>query len=560
MKIEHFLSPVRKVTGENQEASFLLSNKIGDYFWFHSLPSSRYEGWFCRKDEKMYRLIESIKVEDGGEVKEIENGFNHIERKRENVDELFYLSESSHSFIYELNKEATIEVYFDVRESYSSSPTKHYNLKKENGFLVLEFDPHFFLAIKCEEGENIEEIINREYSYDKKRNSLPFEREVLKGVRLKGARFIFTFADNKKEAIREAGKVFMRGVIYKDEEVSLLCAKNSLSNLLISKEKGVYAGLPWFFQFWPRDEAISLKSIFEIDKNSGKDIFFKILRKGLKRGPGGVINIDAVGWAIKRAEEIIPHMNASEKEKTRREIKKILEELLWSYTQEGFTINRAHETWMDSLKRDGARIEIQAMKLNIYKVASNISIKKEEKEFYKKMEIKMREKVRDVFFDGENLYDGYYPKQKSLEKVIRPNIFIAAYIYPELLSRKEWIICAKNALDALWLSWGGLSTLDKNHNNFCNWHTGEDSKSYHQGDSWFFVNNLTAIVLYRLDKHHFSFYVEKILEASRKEILFMGAVGCHGEVSSAHELRSEGCVNQAWSSATYIEAKKEIEN
>ncbi len=48
------------------------------------------------------------------------------------------------------------------------------------------------------------------------------------------------------------------------------------------------------------------------------------------------------------------------------------------------------------------------------------------------------------------------------------------------------------------------------------------------------------------------------MEASREEILFMGAVGCHGEVSSASELRSEGCVNQAWSNALYIEAKREI--
>jgi glycogen debranching enzyme len=33
----------------------------------------------------------------------------------------------------------------------------------------------------------------------------------------------------------------------------------------------------------------------------------------------------------------------------------------------------------------------------------------------------------------------------------------------------------------------------------------------------------------------------------------MGAVGCHGEVSSAEKLESKGCLNQAWSSAMYIE-------
>ena len=40
-----------------------------------------------------------------------------------------------------------------------------------------------------------------------------------------------------------------------------------------------------------------------------------------------------------------------------------------------------------------------------------------------------------------------------------------------------------------------------------------------------------------------------------KELLWSGCVGGAAEISSAKELRSEGCVNQAWSAATFIELK-----
>jgi hypothetical protein len=558
MKITHFLASQKEYEKEVNDASFLLSNKLGDYLWMNKNVESRYEGWFCRLDEKMYRFIETIEIEDGGNVIEIKNFFNHIERKRENINETFSLSDSTHSFIYELNEEKNVRIFFDMRESYSSMPAKEYKVKREKDFLIIEFDPHLYLAIKAQNGECIKEDLNRFYTYDQRRNSPPFERKVYKGLLLFGKKFIFAVADTKKGAVKEAEKITLKNIFKEKKDIDFLCAKKSLSNLLLSKEKGVYAGLPWFFHFWQRDEAISLKSIIDIDSEIGKEIFFRLLKNGLKKGPGGVRNMDAIGWTIKRTDDIFSFLNTVEKEKVKREIKKYLEEFLWAFTEGGLFVNRAYETWMDSIKRDGARIEMQAMKLNMYKTAGSLSKRKSEKDFYKKLELEMCKKVREIFFDGNNLYDGYYPREKRLDKTIRPNIFIAAYIYPELLSKKEWINCATNALDNLWLSWGGVSTIDKNSKSFSNFHTGEVSSSYHQGDSWFYLNNLIAIVLYRLDKKKFKYYIRRIIDASKEELLSMGAVGCHGEVSSASELKSEGCVNQAWSNAMYLEAKKEI--
>ena len=82
-------------------------------------------------------------------------------------------------------------------------------------------------------------------------------------------------------------------------------------------------------------------------------------------------------------------------------------------------------------------------------------------------------------------------------------------------------------------------------------HTGDDS--YHNGDSWYFVNNIAAMVLARLDRGRYKKYIDKILKASTDEILWNGVIGHAAEISSACEQRSEGCLMQAWSAATYIE-------
>ena len=203
-------------------------------------------------------------------------------------------------------------------------------------------------------------------------------------------------------------------------------------------------------------------------------------------------------------------------------------------------MNDAKETWMDSISREGACIEIQALTLAACKLARKLKKPL-------KIEKELKKKVIEEFWNR------IYLKDRANDETIRPNLFIAAYAYPELLSKKQWIKCFDYVLPKLWLDWGGLSTINKFDSRFCKEHTGEDSKSYHNGDSWFWINNLAALVLYRTDKNRYKNYIKHILKASTKEILKIGAIGNHCELSSAKALKSEGCLVQAWSAAMYIE-------
>jgi glycogen debranching enzyme len=558
MKVTHIIKNNKKLSKEcSGVESFLLSNKKGDYLWMNSEPESRYEGWFCclEKFSNIYRIIENISIEGSSGVDEIVNYTDRVERRRGDLFETFRLSHNSSVFDYQLNKKRKINVFFDVRESYSSGESLDYEVESKKDIILVSFNKKIFLAIKSEKGSAFKEKINRHYQYDQDRNSFPFNREVSYGLSLYGKRFTFSVAESKKRALEKVKKrVFSRTPLERRKQIDETLAREALSSLLIStkKRKGLFAGLPWFFQFWPRDEAISLKALSFLKKEEAKEIFIRLLKTSFSKGPGGVVNVDAPGWLLKRAECFLPLLSPTEKEIVKRRgkllIKKASERMI-----NGFFVNNANETWMDSLERSGARIEMQAMILNSYRLLADLSETKKEKDFYIKKEEAMKKRVRDVFFENGYLYDGYYPKTNFKDFTVRPNIFIAFYIYPNLLSKEEWTSCFQKALDCLWLPWGGLSTIDKNSNNF-NWkHTGEDSRSYHQGDSWFFLNNLVAIALYKTDKERFKSYIEKIKEASREELIWMGAVGSHGEVSSAEKLESKGCLNQAWSSAMYIE-------
>ena len=557
MKIRHILNR-HKIEDESSADTFILTNREGGYLWLGSNSQSRYQGWFFPREDGLYRIIEGVEIDGAEEISAIINEFDYVETERGEVKERFFLPQHTHSFVYELSEEKRVSVFFDVRHSYSLEENFDYEEKRIEDVVLLSFKNGIHVAVRSQQVEVKRERVKRHYEYDKKRNSSPYEREVLLGLSLYGKKFVFSVAETEEDALREVNKIFVKSYSSDTDQVSTFCAKRTLSDLLVMNKPGIYAGLPWFFQFWPRDEAISLKALSWIEEEKAKSIFYRLLHSSLEDAPRGVINTDALGWTIKRAEDF--NFSAEEKEKIKKILKKQIEEVLWSHTKKGFAINGPNETWMDTLDRGGARIEMQALRLNMNSFMASICNSWKERRFYKKLEKDLLKRVRSSFFNGNFLYDGYYPFHQITDKKIRCNIFIAAYIYPQLLSRREWRKCFNFILPSLWLPWGGVSTLDINDPSFSLTHTGEDSKSYHNGDSWFYINNIAAMVLHRVDRKKYAPYIKRIVEASKEEMMWMGVAGRSAEVSSAKRLSSEGSPMQAWSAALYLEMVKELDS
>ncbi len=612
MQIIHDLGILKISENTNENVGFLLTNKKGSYCSIFNTTSSRYQGlfYFEPKKNRMYKFIESIELVDRHNTLSLKNNFYFIERKKKDIIESFTMPKTHNSLIYELSKENEIDLILDCKDSYDNREWgRYYKIDEHEGYLLVKFEKRtnkiedskdneleytLYLTIKFDTNNYKKNNLwfEKHYSLDELRNSMPFRRYVYNALRLKGTKFVFTVSNNKKSAIKECNYVFknlkkIRGdgkkyfyttlkskslqkiiknkKIRNNTKIAYINTLNSLNNLIINDKKrfGLFAGLPWFFQFWSRDSLISLKAISKSDEKIAKKILFGYLNsinddgrlpnlvgKHKSRSLG---NSDSHGWLFLRCKEIMQiRKRYIMSNKIIKSLKKSINLLLKFHTLDLFEVNDKLETWMDTDyendTRQGARIEIQALRLNMYKLMFELT--KNEK--YKALENILRLKVREKFWNGQILADGLN------DFTIRPNVFITAYTYPELLSYDEWEACFDNSLKNLWLEWGGLSTIDKSNQLFYDTNTGENVKSYHRGDSWFWINNLAAIVLHKVNKIKYKDSIKKIINASTEEILWKGCVGCHSELSSAKNLESQGCFSQAWSNAMYMELIEEV--
>ncbi|MEA2036655.1 MAG: amylo-alpha-1,6-glucosidase [Nanoarchaeota archaeon] len=581
MKVIHSFSNRTIQKEVSEEPSFLIANKIGGYSWLSSQPSSRYNGVFFNIDHTMYKVIENIKVSDEP-VTYLKNNFANIERKKKDIVETFFTPYYFNSLVYELNKKSEVEIILDIRESYSSPDwDRNYHIFEESKKIIIKYSHEGFEAYlvinKTEDYKKTSAWFLQNYPKDQERNSWPNEKFVYSAIKIKTDKLILTFSKSKEDAIKENNfvlkrlkslketqKTFFNKILTKDKILkkikskelffTYLSAISSLENLIIAQNNsGIFAGLPWFFQFWTRDQLISLKAATllghsELAKSTINNMLDSVQEDGNLPNQlpfSHLKGADSIGWLFKRASEL----NLKD---SKEKLANTLDLLLKNRTNDGFAINNELETWMDTAfewdNRAGIRIEIQALRLNMYQLMYKLT-----KDLnYLNLEIELKEKVRAQLWNGMNLADGLD------DFTIRPNIFLAAYIYPNLLTNDEWIRCFENTLPSLWVEWGGLTTIGKNQNIFTPHHTGEDNRSYHRGDSWFWVNNLAAIVLHKTDKKRFQHYIEKILQASTKDILYNGAIANASEISSANNLSSKGCIAQAWSSALLIELIHEL--
>jgi hypothetical protein len=604
------------VANEVTNPSFILTNKIGGYFSFSEKPISRYQGASFSNNNQMIKVLSSIFPSSRNPITKIRNNFHSIDIERGRRKESIMMPLFYNSIIYETNEEEDIELVFDVKNVYDNREFgRYYKVYEEEDKIIVEFTKktdkredrtdnklEYKVFTVINKGSGFTEtgkFFEEEYSFDERRNSWPWKRYVYSALRVRSSILIISFSTDKEKAIEENNKIlsslheiknkqqiytngFTKKIKEHEKMMAYKAACLSLDHLITTKnnKKGVYAGLWWFFQFWARDEAVCLKALMDQGKyDVVKDILFRQLSSIRKDGrvnlfyPSGKDDnsesADAIGWVMKRTYDffeslfkkkiVAEYLSPEDLEFIKTKVEDCIYGLIDKHTTNDLEINKRKETWMDTDylgdTREGYRIEIQALRLNLYKLMKLLcKVTKDElgEDLAEKLEEDLAEKVKKDFWNGEYLDDGLK------DNVIRPNVFIAYYIYPELLSDSEWIRCFKAVLPALWNEWGGLTSIDRKNQLYCDHHTGEDNKSYHHGDSWFWINNMAAICMARLSRMRFNDYINKIVEASTEEILWKGALGHHAEISSSAKLESCGCLMQAWSAAMYIEMMNEL--
>jgi glycogen debranching enzyme len=613
MKVTHRIGR-QSISGKAGNPSFMLGNSRGGYFFSSPKQTSRYNGFYTNEDLEMYKTVNSI-IPLAGKVTAQHHKLPVIEQEREesnkkkskrkgntgNFTEKFFMPQGYDGIIYETRKKVDVQVTFDCKKSYDNREFgRYYKIGKEKGKTVItftkrtdqkedsthgkeEYTLYVVLNAPCKAVH--ENFLLEEYPYDAERKSLPTYRYVYGGVTVNAKKLIITCSIHKKKAMQENNALekvkntsLKQFKNVQDKKVSLAASSvhYALHQLLYETKQytGIFAGFPWFFQFWARDEAISLGAFIQ-DKHYklAKHILWRNLKSINDDGRipnrypeyagSPLSSADGIGWVFKRTADLFKACPQifSKKEIlfVKKQLQKSIDALLQHHTKQGLAYNKSLETWMDTGfgndDRKGCRIEIQALRLHMYSFLKQLCKKTKDKKGEKqaaKIEKELYENVRQYFFHDGKLYDGLH------DETARPNIFIAYYVYPELLRNKEWKKCFTKALPKLFLSWGGFSTIDKQHALFFFEHSGEKAESYHRGDSWYWINNLAAICLQKVAKKTFSQEIKAILQASTQEILWQGIIGTHAELSSSKQQKSFGCWNQAWSNAMYLELINEL--
>ncbi len=559
----------------DEHASTLLTNRHGGYAWLAAQPESRYQGVFFRLGDTLFRTVAHLGINQP--LRGITNMLWGVQREYETMRQRLTMPAGTNALLVELSTPVPVELVFDCKNINDNREWgREYAIARAGNTLVItfrkrndarddnrvhdkEYDLHLALAGEHIEFFPVQQWIEHRYAYDESRKSQPWSRWVFNAGTVHAQSFVIAAAHSKAQAVREAQQVLrarmrlvhhdvqhvektIRHVPLQNKKLDLAyqCARHALDALVVDN-KELVAGYPWFYQQWTRDALVSSKALALIGHHAlaKKLVQHFAAQKELFTRPGSQLHAaDAAGWIAMRMHDLASLFTAKEKEKVLAGLQKHYQQL---HFDQGLVVHGAHETWMDSEPREGARIEVQALATTLAQTLGKHDTVHA-----------LRHRVRETFWNGTFLHDGLN------DATIRPNVFIAAYAYPDLLSREEWEKCFNTILPKLWLSWGGLATIDKNDPSFHDAHTGEDPASYHHGDSWFWLNNLAALVLHRTNQAKYKSYINQILEASSHEILELGAIGHHAELSSARALSSHGCVSQAWSAAMFIELCHEL--
>ncbi|MFT4244092.1 MAG: amylo-alpha-1,6-glucosidase [Candidatus Woesearchaeota archaeon] len=516
-------------------------------------------------------------------------------------------------FIFETNVDSNIIVDLDIRYfSDFSKFGKEYKIYQEEGILFIEFikknensneeDLKVYIGIKTQNliFKEIQQWIEKEYSYDALRGidskefifrALEIEiQNVHKKIHIgysttkEEVYEQLIIMDNFEHIIEEVergideesfGKTISQTPLSMQTQLGYDIAKRKIFDFLVRDSKlnapSIIAGYPWFYQEWSRDEVFSLRGFLEVGETKlvhNKLIEFcnLINEKGdfprLLHQKGSLNSIDAPLLLAKRIEDYIFYVDKKEGlvdllqdgtiELFYQSLLKIFNGVMkhrWNSEKELLEIEKG-DWWRDTIDWVKSPLALQVSMLNTIStlaILSKILEYTTKCEEFLDFENDFKLHIKELYFKNNILVD----EPDTL--TITCDVFLAYYHYPSLCSQEEWKIIFRKTLSHLYLSWGGISSLSKHDSRFQQNYTGGNDISYHQGDSWYFMNAICTMCLYHCDKDEFKQEITTISSSLTKQLLFKGAFGHIAEVSSASKQETRGCIAQTWSLALYIE-------
>jgi hypothetical protein len=525
--------------GESHSDVIFLKN--GNLWFFLSQKKkSRYFGGFIFCHNQALRFLDDIDFQD--EIYEINIlSPSEVIIYFKNNQAYLNLTRDSLEIIFSSYQE--IRLTFDIKAIFDNNPFKR-KIKIEKissvSFLIEEFfegQGFIKLLIETDSPLNFKEAWKEKFfDFDYQRNSPPFNWYIFDGIfgKVREMKIKIVFPEvNKTTRISADNNTHIDAdnkiSVNQRSDYSRKSAFTLLINFLLSRLNSLIldnylpAGFSWFYENWHRDELLNMFLIQPLWKNFFeqriKFYLYNLENIWNKNKPDGSLAVDTfLLFLLNLPQDLfLVHFN-------------LLENYLQKW-QEEFNLDNLppYSTWMDTLERKNA-LEIDVFYLKALRRFNKFN------KNYVPLANRLKEKI----------------VKKIKENPVDINLIFAFLFLEDIFTLNEWESFFEKLLKENYLLWGGLATLPLNNPKFLDEDDGEKAKAYHQGDSWYFLNNLLAYSLAKIDFQKFKNFIQKIIESSLTDLFFDGALGWSSEISSAKERKSEGSLVQTWSMASLV--------
>ncbi|NQV15217.1 hypothetical protein HQ531_07145 [bacterium] len=365
-------------------------------------------------------------------------------------------------------------------------------------------------------------------------------------------------------------------------DAAIAWAHASLDALIMKQMgKGIYAGLPWFDDYWGRDTFISfaggvlvsggfedareiLLSFADLQNTKADDPNYGRIPN--RAQPEDIIynTTDGTPWFVRSVWDYFRYTGDLDfLSGMWPGIRLATEGALLNWTDESGLLRHADaDTWMDARGPDGPwsprgnrAIDIQFIWRDQLEITRRLAKLYGETEFEQDL-IKILAKLETglktfISVDGSYMVD-HLNADNSQDQQIRPNIFLVPALFQETCDWSSFKTLAPQLV-----SLEGVLSLSQDDSNFHPYHhlagLYVQDAAYHNGIIWTW--NSAATITPATNFHQYQ-YVQAIHDKLTDQIINRGSIGTISELTDAWprdgDTRLSGTFSQAWSLAEYL--------
>lgn len=354
---------------------------------------------------------------------------------------------------------------------------------------------------------------------------------------------------------------------------------------------GIYAGLPWFDDYWGRDTFIALPGAllvtgrFEeaeqvlrsflryLDRDTNSSTYGRIPNR---IQPRDIIynTVDGTPWMVIQAWQYALYSgNVTFLRDILPDVERTIAGAL-RYTDANFLLTHASaETWMDAVGPDGPwsprgtrAVEIQALWYAQLRAASEMARAvgdTRRADGWQRYAERVRESMVRMYVDADRMHiDDHIDEDGTPDPHLRPNILLpfsipGSDVFDALPDSVRRGVLRRLFAETVF-PWG-VASLSQYDEQFHPWHDAPrhypKDAAYHNGTIWTWLTGPAVTILAREGLADSAFVLTRALERLSRED---GAVGAIPECTDAlpredaSRPRPSGTVSQAWSNAEYL--------